>query len=310
MKHLENPTTEPIVFIIPSSIKTDRLDKILPLLMKGYSRTLLQRWIKKGLIRVNSLLSEPKQLISPSDIITVFEPTELDTSIPAPIAFETVAESPDWIVINKPAGLVTHPGINNLSRTLFHGLLFYYPELESMDRAGIVHRLDKNTSGLMVVARNPKSRISLINQLKLRLVTREYSAFVHGHINQSNSIDSCIGRDRKLRTRMTIKNPIFPRVAITHYVPILTGYALSKEPVTEVVCYLETGRTHQIRAHMSGIGHPLFGDLLYGGKCLGEVKRQMLHSKRLSFRNPNGDSFVSFSSDLPTDMLNFREFIN
>ncbi len=310
MQQLKKLIKHPKIIPLPNNLKMDRLDKVLAFLLKEYSRNTLQKLVREGLIRVNGLLSKPRKIISASDVITIL--AELETAnyiIPMPINFSVIEESEDWILINKPAGLVTHPGINNLSNTLLHGLLFYYPELDKIDRGGIIHRLDKNTSGLMIIARTLRSRTCLINQWKSKSIRREYRALVHGNLNAKSVVNKPIGRDPINRTRMTTKNPINPRNATTHYIPIFSGYIFKKDPITEIICYLETGRTHQIRSHMSGIGHPLLGDTLYGGKYLDKVKRQMLHSKTLGFHDPNSGKFLFFSSDLPSDMLNVKESI-
>ncbi|WP_459617895.1 RluA family pseudouridine synthase [Bordetella sp. 2513F-2] len=299
---------EPSVVQVPSDMPADRLDKVLAALLPGHSRSRLQGWIEAGYVRVNDRPAKVRQIVGPGDALSVWEqpaPESLAFA-PEPVAFDVVAESPDWIVVNKPAGLVTHPGAGNWHGTLLNGLLHRYPELMRVARAGIVHRLDKDTSGLMVVARNELAQTHLVRQLQARTVGREYVALVHGALGGSGTVDRPMGRDARVPVRMSVDRPIAPKAAVTHYRAERHGRAAGGEPVTEVVCRLETGRTHQIRVHLASLGHPLLADTLYGGRPLAGAARQMLHARALHFDDPAGGQ-AAFQAAPPADMTSVTE---
>ena len=302
---------EPHYITVPVTVREDRLDKVLASLIPEHSRGRLQAWIEGGHVHVNGTLAKMRQKVGQYDVITVWEQVAPESKAfsPEPIDFEVVADSPDWIVVNKPAGLVTHPGSGNWSGTLLNGLLYRYPELTHVARAGIVHRLDKDTSGLMVVARNERAQTHLVRQLQVRSMGREYVALVHGHLKHAGLVDSAIGRDARVPVRMSIDNPIAPKPAVTHYSVLRRGLTSEQDPVTEVACRLETGRTHQIRVHLSSLGYSLLGDTLYGGKPLAGAMRQMLHARALHFDDPSGASLRSFSALPPCDMVDVQEAI-
>src|SRR5690554_2204690 len=265
---------EPLVFRLGAAADSDRLDKVLAGLLPRHSRSRLQGWIEEGHVLLNGRQARVRQAVGPGDVITVYPqqaPEDLAFE-PQPVDFDVAAESPQWIVVNKPAGLVTHPGAGNWQGTLLNGLLYRYPELARVARAGIVHRLDKDTSGLLVVARHEKSQTHLIRQLQARSVSREYIALVHGRLTRPGTVKLPIGRDPRVPVRMAVDNPTAPKPAITHYAPLRVGQA-DGVTVTEVACKLETGRTHQIRVHMMSLRHPLVGDALYGGKPVGSAQR-------------------------------------
>lgn len=292
-----------LTFRLPVSTPSDRLDKILAQLLPQHSRSRLQGWITDGFVHVNDQVAKVRQLVGPGDIIHVQEqaPPESLAFTPEPVEFAVVAESPDWIVINKPAGLVTHPGAGNWQGTLLNGLLYRYPELARVARAGIVHRLDKDTSGLLVVARNETAQTHLVRQLQARSVHRLYRALAHGRLMSGQRIEADIGRDPKVPVRMTSTSPVAPKPAVTHVQPLRHGCTHDGEPVTEVACRLETGRTHQIRVHLSALGHPLLGDTLYSGRTLAGAGRQMLHALELRFEDPSSAEQVHFSAEPPVD---------
>ncbi len=308
----EHPEIEPQYIIVPESIKADRLDKVLVTLLLKYSRKYLQSYIKNGYIKINGLSTNVKKIVKPYDIISISEREGYNSKAKsvAYVKFDIVSSSSDWIVINKPAGLVTHPGVKNWIGTLSDSLLNQYPELEKINRSGIVHRLDKNTSGLMVVARTENARKHLIKQFQSRTVGRKYLAFVHGRLQKSGFINSPIGRDMRIRTRMSTKKSIFYKTACTHYIPLINGKTEQQDSITKIKCWLETGRTHQVRVHMASLGYPLLGDVLYGGRLIAGAKRQMLHAYALHFEDPGGRGLLSFSAPLPIDMLNIQESIN
>lgn len=291
-------------FSYPFSAMPDRLDKVLARLLPEHSRNRLQEWIDAGHVLVNGEPGRIKQRINPGDRLDVHIqiPAEDLSFTPEPVDFHVVAQSPDWIVIDKPAGLVTHPGAGNWRGTLLNGLLHRFPELRRVARAGIVHRLDKDTSGLLVVARHDVSQTDLVRQLQARTVSREYYALVHGHLRQAGQVRLEIGRDRFVPVRMSVDQPIAPKPAVTHYEPVRRGM-LDDQPVTEVVCRLETGRTHQIRVHMASLKHPLVGDVLYGGRMPAQVTRQLLHARALSFDDAAKGERVSFQAALADDIV-------
>ncbi|HEY9281076.1 MAG TPA: RluA family pseudouridine synthase [Eoetvoesiella sp.] len=293
----------PLEFELPFKALPERLDKVLARLIPEHSRSRLQLWIEAGHVLINGRPGRVKQTVNPGDKLTVWEqlPPELLAFSPEPIEFGVIAQSPDWIVINKPAGLVTHPGAGNWSGTLLNGLLHRFPELKSVARAGIVHRLDKDTSGLLVVARHEKAQTHLIRQLQERSVSREYIALVHGNILKPGTVDLDIGRDPRVPVRMAVVNPVAPKQAITHFTPVRIGETAAGQLVTEVICRLETGRTHQIRVHMMSLRHPLVADVLYGGKPVAGAMRQLLHARALSFDDFSSGERVSFEAPLADD---------
>jgi len=302
---------EPLEYRLGATSRSDRLDKILAQLLPRHSRSRLQGWIEAGHVLLNGQPAKTRQAAGPGDVITVRPqraPEDLAFT-PEPIAFGVVAESPAWVVVDKPAGLVTHPGAGNWNGTLLNGLLHRYPELARVPRAGIVHRLDKDTSGVMVVARTEVAQTHLIRQLQAREVHREYVALAHGRLNGCGMVDRSIGRDPAVPVRMAVERPIAPKPAITHYSSLRQGSDADGQPVTEVACRLETGRTHQIRVHMASLGHPLLGDVLYGGRSIGGASRQMLHARLLSFEDPGGTGTVSFQADVPADFEDVRRGI-
>lgn len=283
---------------------SDRLDKILAGLLPEHSRSRLQGWIESGHVLLNGQVPKLRQKAGPGDVITVYpQPAPEDLAFaPEKIPFEVIAESDQWVVINKQAGLVTHPGAGNWSGTLLNGLLYRYPELARLPRAGIVHRLDKDTSGAMVVARTDTAQTHLVRQLQARTVHREYVALAHGRLVGEGRVDLPIGRDPTVPVRMAVERPIAPKPAATRYQALRHGQ-FDSHLLTEVVCRLETGRTHQIRVHLSSLGHPLVGDSLYGGRAVAGAGRQMLHARALAFVDPATDQAVSFDAAIPADYL-------
>jgi len=297
------PQEEPILLTVPADIWAERLDKVLAGLLSQHSRSRLQGWIEDGFVHVNGTQAKVRQLVNGGDALCVWPqvPPEEGAYTAQPVAFDVLQESPDWIVVNKPAGLVTHPGAGNWQGTLLNGLLYRFPELAQVARAGIVHRLDKDTSGLLVVARSETAQTHLVRQLQARTMGREYMALVHGRTLPSGRIDQPIGRDPKVPVRMSIERPIAPKPAVTHYVCECSGnYA--GHGIALLVCRLETGRTHQIRVHLASLGHPLLADTLYGGKIAGGAVRQMLHARQLRFQDPAGGGEICVQAPVPSDM--------
>lgn len=295
-------------FTLPVTQRPERLDKVLSALMNNHSRARIQGWIESGHVLVNNSKARVRQKVLPGDYIVVFpQPDKSDMAFkPEPIQLEVIAETSQWIVINKPAGMVTHPGAGNWSGTLLNGLIHKYPELTELPRAGIVHRLDKDTSGLLVVARTQLAQTSLVRQLQERTVGREYKALVHGRLEGRGTVDLEIGRDRRVAVRMTTNNPIAPKEALTSFEVHTPNGSYMGIQASEVLCRLHTGRTHQIRVHMAAIGHPLLGDITYGGKTFNICKRQMLHAWRLSFHDIDSNSVMEFEASTPQDYANLK----
>ena len=297
--------------IIPERMEGERLDLALAEMLPELSRTKITNWIKSGQALVSAKSFKPKDKVIGNEIVelTIIQSSN-NTWQAENIPINIVFEDENIIVINKQAGVVTHPGPGNWSGTLANALLNYDPNLKSLDRAGIVHRLDKNTSGLMVVARNKKSQKYLVEQLQNHSVTREYSVIVFGHMISGGTINEPIGRDPKDRLKQAvIRNG---KEATTHY-RVIDRF----KNHTHVKAILETGRTHQIRVHLSSIGYPLVGDFIYGGKlrypkkasedlkgALLNFRRQALHSRKLSLRHPESGELLSWRTPLPDDMQN------
>lgn len=290
-------------FKLPISAEAERLDKTLARLIPEHSRSRLQSWIESGHVQVNQAVVRSRQIVYPGDVITVWEQAAPEDTAyePEDIDFPVFQESDHWIIVNKPAGLVTHPGAGNWNGTLLNGLLFRYPELKSVARAGIVHRLDKDTSGLMVVARTDIAQTHLVRQLQERSVKREYVALVHGFTDAEGVVNAPIGRDSKVPVRMTTINGIAPREALTKYQCNRAGLIERGIAISELTCYLHTGRTHQIRVHLASIQHPLIGDEVYGGKPLLGARRQMLHARTLGFVDPATETYREFTAEPPSD---------
>lgn len=304
------PEEDPLLFSVSDEMSFERLDKVLAQLIPQHSRSRIQTWIEGGHVMVNGQVAKVRQNLREDDQITVFvQPAPEDQAFkPENVDFEVLAQSPDWIVVNKPVGLVTHPGLGNWSGTLLNGLLFRFPELAQVARAGIVHRLDKDTSGLLVVARNEVAQTHLVRQLQARTMGREYLALAHGRMLSEGRVDLPIGRDMRVPVRMSVEKPAAPKAAVTHYKLMRVGEYYDSN-VSQVICKLETGRTHQIRVHLASLGHPLLGDTLYGGRMLGQVTRQMLHAHQLRFEDPGGAGEVSFVAPMPEDMAQVVEAI-
>lgn len=286
-----------------------RLDQALATLFPDYSRSRLQVWTRDGRVLVNGASRRPRDKVKAGDVLHVTAVAELQVAcVPQAIPLEIVFEDDDLLVINKPAGLVVHPAAGNPDGTLQNALLHYDPRLGGLPRAGIVHRLDKDTTGLMVVARSALAHKQLTAAIAGREVHREYRALVVGNLPAGGVVDLPIGRHPTLRTRMAV-NPL-GKSAVTHFRVLANfrGYCLLK-------VVLETGRTHQIRVHMAHLRHPVFGDPVYGGRLrlpggasdelkavLRGFRRQALHAKRLDLVHPVTQRPMRFVCALPGDM--------
>jgi len=297
--------------IIPDRLIGSRLDAAISEMLPELSRNKITSWIKSGEILLNSNPFKPKEKVLGGEIIEMnLSPEENTNWIAEDIKLDIVFEDEEILILNKPSGLVTHPGAGNTHGTLANGILFARPELNQLDRAGIVHRLDKDTSGLMVVAKTEHAKLSLIKQLESHSVSREYSAIVYGSMVTGGMVDEPIGRDAANRQKQTVNKG--GKSAVTHY-RVIEKF----KNFTLIKAILETGRTHQIRVHMSHIGHPLLGDFTYGGKvkfpkgaseelkvAIKEFPRQALHAKKLSIIHPQQNKELSWKTKLPEDLDN------
>lgn len=294
---------------LPPELAGKRLDQALASVFPAYSRSRLQQWIKHGQIKVNDAPARPRDTVRGGEWVVLIAATEAEVIWrPQPLPLEIVYEDEAVIVVNKPAGLVVHPGAGNPSGTLVNALLNHAPELAEIPRAGIVHRLDKDTTGLLVVARTLTAHHALVQQLQARQVTREYLAIAAGVMTAGGTVKAPIRRHPVDRKRMAVGAVGKP--AATHY-RIVTRF----RAYTEVLCRLETGRTHQIRVHLAHIGYPLLGDPSYGKRlhippdsgeelaaALRNFKRQALHAARLALVHPGRRQKLSWEAPLPADM--------
>ncbi|WP_235952892.1 RluA family pseudouridine synthase [Noviherbaspirillum galbum] len=282
-----------------------RMDKALSMLAPQYSRSRLQQWMESGHVTVDGQPVKPKTTALGDEVLTVAPQT-----VPEDQAFNAEAmtldilhEDASILVINKPAGLVVHPAAGNWSGTLLNGLLHHVPAIAAVPRAGIVHRLDKETSGLMVVAKTIEAQTDLVRQLQARTVKREYLALVWGQPQISGRIEAAIGRHPRDRVKMAVSDHHGAKPAVTHYERVASG-SIDGKPVSLLRCRLETGRTHQIRVHMASIGFALVGDQLYGKSHLaGAFHRQALHAFRLGLDHPRSGKHKEWEAPLPDDML-------
>jgi 23S rRNA pseudouridine1911/1915/1917 synthase len=276
-----------------------RLDKYVAEKYPDFSRSLLQRLIKEGNIQVNGTTAKPSYKLNTGDKISVeFPPPEKASLDAEPIPVDVIYENGDLLVICKPAGLVVHPSAGHTAHTLVNALLSYCPDLSLFGdtmRPGLVHRLDRDTSGVMVIAKNSSAQQYLVNQFKSRSVSKGYLVLVKGRLSpREGIIDAPLGRDPSNRKRMAVVargRPARSRYSVKEY---LGNYTLLD--VTT-----ETGRTHQIRVHLSAIGHPVVGDSIYGAKSP-YMKRQFVHAYRLGIRLPVTDEYREFTCDLPSDL--------
>ena len=283
---------------IPAHLDNKRLDQALAELFPEYSRARLQAWIKAGQVTINGNTLKPRDKIHTGQNIIVnpiIEPQERWEAQQIPL--DIIYEDDDIIIINKPPGLVVHPGAGTRDKTMLNALLHHAPELAKLPRAGIIHRLDKDTSGLLVVARNLKSHTKLVTELQHHNIKREYEAIVVGVMTAGGTVDAPIGRHPKDRKRMAVVPSGKP--AITHYRVIKRFKAH-----THIKVMLETGRTHQIRVHMAHIHYPILGDPVYGGNKAKykNFPRQALHAKCLGLIHPATGEQMEWQAPLPDDM--------
>ena len=289
----------PMSATVPSALGGLRLDQALAQLFPQYSRNRLQAWLKSGHIKVDGRRLDPNHAVSGGEQVALQPPQVADARAPQAqrMPLKVVFEDADIIVIDKPAGLVVHPGAGQPDRTLLNALLAHAPALAAVPRGGIVHRLDKDTSGLLVVAKTVTAQAELVKQLADRSMRRVYLAVVQGDPPASGVIDAPVGRDVRARTRM----------AVTHRgKEARTAYRVRERygRAALVECRLETGRTHQIRVHFQHLRHPLIGDETYrrGTRHGIAFPRQALHATELSLRHPRSGEIMTWSAPLPRDM--------
>lgn len=293
---------------VPESLAFQRLDHAAATLFPQYSRARLQGWIKSGELSVNGSLRRQKDKVLGGEEIRIEAMSEAYGHESEDIALDILYEDDAIAIVNKPAGLVVHPGAGNPGGTLLNALLHRYPQLDELPRAGIVHRLDKDTSGLLVVARTLESQTDLVRQLQARTVKRVYEAVVYGVVERDGVVDAPIERHPVKRVRMSVRDS--GREAVTHYRVVRRFTAH-----THLELSLETGRTHQIRVHLQHIKHPLVGDPAYGGTyrmpaaasealkvALKEFPRQALHARRLELDHPETGERVVCEAPLAEDI--------
>jgi len=296
--------------IVPEHLAEKRLDQILSALFPAYSRSRLQSWIRSQQILVDQQIKRPRDKIKAGALITITATLPEETKWEAQsIPLDIVYEDETLLVVNKPAGLVTHPAVGNPDKTLLNALLHHCPQLKQLPRAGIIHRLDKDTSGLLVVPKTLSAHTQLVKQLQARTIQRDYYAVVEGVLISGGTVNAPIGRHPKLRKKMAV-NTFSGKEAVSHY-RVIERFAHH----TLIKVQLETGRTHQIRVHMAHIHHPLVGDKTYRGRlqlpkkasaelisCLRQFHRQALHAEHLKLIHPLSQQMIEWQAPLPEDM--------
>ncbi|MCG8673339.1 MAG: 23S rRNA pseudouridine(1911/1915/1917) synthase RluD [Pseudomonadales bacterium] len=294
---------------VPDNLAGKRLDHIAAELFSDFSRSRIQQWIKEGLLTVDGANRKPKdKLAGGENLVIEAELVEEESWAPADIDLDLVYEDDALLVVNKPQGLVVHPAAGHRDNTLLNALLNHCPGLAGLPRAGIVHRIDKETTGLLVVAKTLQAHASLVDQLQEKSVFREYEAIACGVMTGGGKVDEPIGRHPTQRTKQAVHHA--GKEAVTHYRVIERFRAH-----THVRVQLETGRTHQIRVHLSHIGYPLLGDPVYGGRLrlpkgasqelidgLRGFRRQALHARTLGIEHPVTGEVMEWTSELPGDM--------
>lgn len=304
-----------LTHIVTDKQTGSRIDKLASQVFEGFSRAQLQDWINADKLTVNDSPQKPKYRVRTGDVLHLSAELEQHgEDLPEDIDIEVLYEDEDVLVVNKPVGMVVHPGAGNWTGTLVNGLLYHYPNQKHLPRAGLVHRIDKDTSGLLIIGKTKTAQLELMEQLKDKSVYRHYKCVVAGDaedLQRHRVIDKPIGRHRTQRTKMTVMQT-GGKDAVTHLIditPLKTNYSL-------VDVALETGRTHQIRVHLSHLGYPLIGDAVYGGRqqmragltdeqraAIRAFPRQALHAYQLGFIHPTTGEDILVTSDIPDDML-------
>ncbi|MGE7841934.1 RluA family pseudouridine synthase [Lysinibacillus sp. NPDC093712] len=294
-----------VSYTIEEQQQGERIDKAISSIQTEWSRTQISNWITEGIVKVNSETVKAKYKVKAGDVVEIIVPEAEPLDVIAEnLDIEIVYEDADVLVVNKPKGMVVHPAPGHMTGTLVNGLMYHCNDLSGINgilRPGIVHRIDKDTSGLLMVAKNDVAHESLVDQLVKKTVTRKYTALVHGHIaHDKGTIDAPIGRDQKDRQKQAVVDK--GKHAVTHFQVIerLGEYTL-------VECRLETGRTHQIRVHMNYIGFPLVGDPKYGPRKTIDFGGQVLHAGVLGFDHPTTGEYMEFETPLPVDYVQLLE---
>lgn len=313
-----NDTSHDQVFIVPIKACGQRADVVLADLLPAYSRSQLSRWLKEGTIVFLPRSLRPKDKVVGGEQVVVKKElvgNKTYDDLPEPIVLDIIHEDDSLLVINKPAGLVVHPGAGNWQHTLLNALLHHEPRLQELPRAGIIHRLDKNTTGLLMIAKTLTAYTALVRQLQAREVERCYLALVRGHMVSGGLIQTYYGRHPKNRLKMAVTSA--GKEAITEY-RVKKHYKVA----TLLDVKLYTGRTHQIRVHMAHLHHPIIGDMLYGGTwhlssvseklrhAIQSFKRQALHAYTLAFVHPLTNTPLLFSAPLPDDYRYLMDCFN
>ena len=302
---------------IPESLHGERLDKAVAQLLPDYSRSLIKSWIDSEAVTVNGQTAKPRLKLLGGEKISI--DTELETQIflsPEEIQLDIAFEDEHLMIINKPAGLVVHPGAGNPNKTLVNALLFYHPALKDLPRAGLIHRLDKDTSGLLLIAKTQIAHTHLVQLLQERAINRHYVAIVQGKVISGGTIEAPIGRHPIHRLRMAVTRD--GKNAVTHY-RVLQHF----KAYTYLSLKLETGRTHQIRVHLAHHKFPILGDPLYNGRkqhpkgaseelfsALNAFHRQALHAVKLNFIHPITEQEIDVSAELPQDFRNLLTMLH
>ena len=296
----------------------ERLDKALAHFLSDYSRNRLQAWASQGAVLVDGKVVKARQILRGGEQIRVFpqEMPEQHAFLPENIPLDCIFADDTILIFNKATGMVMHPAAGNWTGTVLNGLLFHYPKLQDLPRAGIVHRLDKDTSGLFVVARTALAQTAIVRLLQDHLVERRYLAWVWGDTPLRGTIDAAVGRDPRDRLKMAVVSASQQgaKSAVTHYKRLALG-SLGNAKVSLLECRLETGRTHQIRVHLESLGYPLLGDPIYRKKIPAAAKelslqRQALHAFALQFMHPKTQTPMNWFAPIPHDLLTLNTTVH
>ena len=306
----ETNNIDTLEYIISEESKGLRADQAITMVNGEFSRSLIQKWIKKGSILVNGKKIKPRDILNLNDKVTINPEENINPENinPEKINLEIANEDKDIIVINKQSNIIAHPAAGHNEGTIANGLAYLYPELSNLPRSGLIHRLDKNTTGLLIVARNIKSYTNLVKSMQEREISRYYIAYTHGLIMRNNIINQPVGRHKTDRMKMAVNAT--GKEAITHY-EVLKNY----KHFTKLKLKLHTGRTHQIRVHMQFEGYPLIGDQTYGAKInhidnmVKTFPRQALHAETLQFIHPENKKLVEIKSSLPIDLVDLEKLL-
>lgn len=315
-KTISETVKQPINIVIPKNLGGKRIDVALAMIIPEISRNKITNWIKNNHVFINNKTIKPKDRVLGGENITIYiQENENELSLKEKnIPLDIIFEDEYLLIINKPKNLVVHPGAKNWDNTLLNGLLFHYPQAKKLIRAGIVHRLDKDTTGILIIAKTPAVQLKLIKMIQNKEITRIYRAIVEGQLPSIGIINKNIGRNRKKRTTMQTLD-VGGKEAVTHFkvLKIFKNFSY-------IECKLETGRTHQIRVHLKSINQPIIGDLTYGSKknnylkeivsSIKKLNRQALHAYQLIFEHPVSKKLLSFKAPIPEDFKNLLEVLN